>query len=131
MKQRVTRKTSNKKKKGDDTQKPKHSKHNTQTQNVSEFDSFTSEILQNHVSVVQKMVQTALEQKNVIINELQGFNDIVKDEIAKCKSNLKQKNDEIKHLEFKLITLAEVEKFDQTYQLKIAGLEADTETYGL
>ena len=29
--------------------------------------------------------------------------------------------------EFKLITLAEVEKFDQTYQLKIAGLEADKE----
>ena len=97
MKQRVTRSSAHSEKKRKDDEKD--STHNAK--DISNLDSFISEFLQKHVSVVQKEVQSAMEHKNVVIKEFKSCNDEVKDELMKCKSNLNQKNNEIELLEKK------------------------------
>ena len=98
--------------------------------NRNEYESFTSEIFRTNVSRMEKIVRKAFEHKNDCIKQLQSINSKVKEELQECKLDLEKKYDIIKQLEddkeeFEMITFAEVEKFDATYQNKIDTLEVD------
>jgi len=123
---RVTRSSARSGKKG--KVDGKDSTNNAQSKDISILYNCILVFLQNHVSAVQKQVQNAMENKNVVVKELKICNDELRDELMKCKSTLNQKNNEIEILEkkketFKMVTLAEVDKFSQNYQDKISNLE--------
>ena len=130
MKMTKSAKNHHKKQKCDNKRIPDLSIRNKEVKYNKECKAITSEIFRTNVSRIQKIVGKAFEHKNYFIKELQGINFRVKEELQEYKLDLEKKCDIIKQLEaekeeFKIITLAEVEKFDVTYKNKIDTLEVD------
>ena len=69
------------------------------TQQVGEFNSFTTQLFQNHLSQTEEMVRDAFQLKNDIIKGLKNANTQVKDEVKFSELIMEERDYQIEQLQ--------------------------------
>ena len=99
------------------------------TQQVGEFNSFTTQLFQNHLSQTKEMVRDAFQLKDDIIKGLNNANNQVKDEVKYRELIMEERDYQIEQLQKEktelMKRLENKTNYSETYQSKLHELKTD------